>query len=260
MCDGDSKARDKIITRHVRLAIKMARDYFRKNPKSDFEELVSEGLLGLSVAADRYDPEKIGEIRFMTYASWWVRAHVGGRSMDSSSVAISGSRSSKYKKVYFGITRSMKARQFDYPLTSSQIDLVAQDCGTDPEDVVAFVTARNGDVPLDLESSDENTLGFQLADDRCATEDDLVRSIDSIKVLDCYQKAISSLPQIEQRIIELRGDHRDKQVSLDVVSEELGITRQTVAKTEKRAKAAIRRMVKSDMRYRQICANVQDEQ
>ena len=38
------------------------------------EDLLQEGYIGLLEAAKRYDPEK--EIRFTTYARWWVRAQI----------------------------------------------------------------------------------------------------------------------------------------------------------------------------------------
>ena len=38
------------------------------------EDLLQEGYIGLLEAAKRYDPER--EIRFTTYARWWVRAQI----------------------------------------------------------------------------------------------------------------------------------------------------------------------------------------
>lgn len=39
-------------------------------------DLYQEGILGLFVAAERYDPNNAGNAQFQTYAFWWVNQHI----------------------------------------------------------------------------------------------------------------------------------------------------------------------------------------
>ena len=41
---------------------------------ADYDDLVSEGFLGVAIAADRFDPER--GVKFITYAHHWIRGKV----------------------------------------------------------------------------------------------------------------------------------------------------------------------------------------
>jgi RNA polymerase sigma-32 factor len=66
---GSQTALDHLLRAHVRLVLAMARELAHGSAAKD--ELVSEGLLGLTLAAQRFDPARG---RFATYAAYWVRA------------------------------------------------------------------------------------------------------------------------------------------------------------------------------------------
>ena len=65
-----SKARRKFIEHNLRLVMKIARD-FPFSGILDFEDLVSEGNIGLISAAERFDIDK--GVKFSTYASYWIK-------------------------------------------------------------------------------------------------------------------------------------------------------------------------------------------
>src|SRR5690606_3533732 len=65
----DPDALHKITSAHMRLVISMA-GRFRKY-KLPMNDLIQEGYVGLLEAAARVEPER--EVRFYTYASWWIR-------------------------------------------------------------------------------------------------------------------------------------------------------------------------------------------
>lgn len=64
------KARDKLISCNLRFAFKKAKVLSNGN-MDQFEELISAGNEGLLAAIDKFKPSK--EVRFLTYAGWWVR-------------------------------------------------------------------------------------------------------------------------------------------------------------------------------------------
>ena len=63
-------ARDRLINCNLRFAFKKAKILSNGN-MDQFEELISAGNEGLLAAIDKFKPSK--EVRFLTYAGWWVR-------------------------------------------------------------------------------------------------------------------------------------------------------------------------------------------
>lgn len=66
---GDESARQLLVKANLPFVIMLARQYAGRG--AALEDLVSEGNLGLLLAARRFDPER--GVRFVTYAAWWVR-------------------------------------------------------------------------------------------------------------------------------------------------------------------------------------------
>src|SRR5919198_2267382 len=66
---GDEEAFRKLIEANLRFVVAMAKKYSRSG--YPLHELINEGNLGLIEAASRFDPSR--GVRFITYASWWIR-------------------------------------------------------------------------------------------------------------------------------------------------------------------------------------------
>ena len=66
---GDEDARRKLIESNLRLVVFIAKKYDGSGLR--LLDLIQEGNLGLSRAADRYDWRK--GFKFSTYATWWIR-------------------------------------------------------------------------------------------------------------------------------------------------------------------------------------------
>ena len=66
----NEKSINKIVSSHLRLVISLANKF--KNYGLPINELVQEGNVGLMQAVDKFDLNR--DVRFSTYASWWIKA------------------------------------------------------------------------------------------------------------------------------------------------------------------------------------------
>lgn len=66
------KAKAALTEANLRLVVTVARQTVKKNRSEiSFQDACQEGIIGLSRACDKFDPEK--GFRFSTYAVWWIR-------------------------------------------------------------------------------------------------------------------------------------------------------------------------------------------
>jgi RNA polymerase primary sigma factor len=69
------RAKAALIEANLRLVVTVARQGVRQDKSElSFQDAAQEGIIGLSIACDRFDPEK--GFRFSTYATWWIRREV----------------------------------------------------------------------------------------------------------------------------------------------------------------------------------------
>jgi RNA polymerase primary sigma factor len=67
--NGDAEARRRLIEANLRLVVKIARSY--TSSSIPLMDIIQEGNLGLIRAVEKYDYSR--NIRFSTYANWWIR-------------------------------------------------------------------------------------------------------------------------------------------------------------------------------------------
>lgn len=69
---GDKRAERELVRCNLRLVVKVAGKFQHRGLELD--EVITEGAAGLQDAVQRYDPQT--GYRFMSYAVWWIRAHI----------------------------------------------------------------------------------------------------------------------------------------------------------------------------------------
>jgi RNA polymerase primary sigma factor len=136
---GDDTARNRLVESHLGLVKRMASAFARRG--ANFDDLVQEGNMALMRAAQTFEPER--NIRFATYAAYWIRSHMQRylASLRShqygapASVAYSGGMSRGGQ----GRRRLVRTASLDAPLsadgTQNLVDTLASELNTPEEDV-----------------------------------------------------------------------------------------------------------------------------
>lgn len=70
--NGDDEAKRALVEANLKFVVTIAKKY--RDDDIPFEDIISEGNLGLIKAAERYDAS-MGN-KFITYAVWWIKAYI----------------------------------------------------------------------------------------------------------------------------------------------------------------------------------------
>ncbi len=69
---GEEAARKLLVASNLPFVVTIAKKYTARGARLD--DLIQEGNIGLMKAVEHFDPKK--EVRFATYAVWWIRAYI----------------------------------------------------------------------------------------------------------------------------------------------------------------------------------------
>src|ERR1700740_2150637 len=102
--EADEKAMHLLARAHMRLVIALAVRF--RHYGLSLADLIQEGHVGLLEAAARFEPER--DVRFSTYATWWIRASMQNYVLHNWSI-VRGGTSSAQKALFFNLRR-MRAK------------------------------------------------------------------------------------------------------------------------------------------------------
>ena len=231
----DQHALHRIASAHMRLVISMAAKF--RNYGLPFSDLIQEVHVGLLEAAARFEPDR--EVRFSTYATWWIRASIQDYVLRNWSI-VRGGTSSSQKALFFNLRRlraklsGMEAdvpratlhRQISETLRVSQKDVEMMDSRLSGSDVSLNITAGPDDTGTEH-------MEF-LVSEAPGPEELAQQSIDSERQVRWLYSALNVLNDRELHIIKQRRLTEDG-VTLEALGEELGISKERVRQIEARA-------------------------
>ena len=237
----DQEALHKITTAHMRLVISMAAK-FRYFGLS-MSDLIQEGHVGLLEAAARFEPDR--EVRFSTYATWWIRASIQDYILRNWSI-VRGGTSSAQKALFFNLRR-LRARlaQGSEPLSNAAIyEEISTALGVTVADVAVMDSRLSGyDTSLNAPVSDDSNgasdrMDFLVSDD--PLPDEIVsETIDVERRSRWLGSALEVLNERERRIIQERR-LQDDGATLESLGAKLGISKERVRQIENRAMEKLR--------------------
>ncbi|MFD2238354.1 RNA polymerase factor sigma-32 [Aureimonas populi] len=237
----DQAALHKITSAHMRLVISMASKF--RHFGLAMNDLIQEGHVGLLEAAARFEPER--EVRFSTYATWWIRASIQDYILRNWSI-VRGGTSSAQKALFFNLRR-LRARLSqgsDSLSGSAMYREIATALKVSESDVALMDSRLSGpdsslNAPLmDDESGSADRQDFLVAND--PLPDEMVStSIDEERRVHWLNDALDVLSERELRIIRERR-LRDDGATLEALGSKLGISKERVRQIETRALEKLR--------------------
>lgn len=237
--DEDEAALHELTSSYMRLVVAVAARFKAYGlPMSD---LIQEGNVGLMQAAARFEPDR--QVRFSTYANWWIRAAIQDYVLRNWSIVRTGTTTAQ-KALFFNLRRlrakldpnsggqlspdgrrtiadALKVRERDVDSMAARLSAADRSLNA--------VVAVDGDAEwIDL-----------LADDRALPDEEVMERNDSAKKTEWISKALACLNEREQKIIRERR-LKESGVTLASLGEQLGISKERVRQIEHQALAKLK--------------------
>ncbi len=252
----DKDALHQLTTAHMRLVISIAARF--RNYGLPVSDLIQEGHVGLLEAAARFEPDR--EVRFSTYATWWIRASIQDFVLRNWSI-VRGGTSSAQKALFFNLRR-LRLRILQKADGDPNVDVhaeIAAAVGVQKADVMAMEARLSApDMSLHAPVSEEGSadsvrLDF-FADDKPLPDELVGDQIDTERRHDWLRSALTVLSERELRILRERRLSEEGE-TLEALGSKLGISKERVRQIENRALEKLKKaLIERNPRYAEAVA------
>ena len=228
--NGDDTARRRLIEANLRLVVKIARGYLVAGVS--IMDLIQEGNMGLMRSAEKYDHAK--EVRFSTYASWWIRQSISRFLTDKRRTIRLPHRKEevlrRIKDSYYSLSQIY--------MRKPRLEEIAFDIGVPTADVEFLLSLNNDYLTFepDLGSGEFSAVEFH-EDYTYSPERALIKKSSREATL----RVLDNLKDKEKRILIYRYQlNGEQQSTLKYISRKLGLSLETVRQIELRALQKLR--------------------
>ncbi len=241
---GDRQAADQLIESHLRLAAKIAMGY--RGYGLPMAEIISEGNVGLMQALNRFEPER--DVRFSTYAMWWIKASIQDYILRSWSLVKIGTTAAQ-RKLFFKL-RSAKnkiAALESGDLHPDHVALIAKDLDVTDQEVVQMNRRLVGDKSINApvhEGGETGEWQDRLIDESPSPEAIVLEQDEKGHRLGALMAAVEVLNGRERLIFEARH-LADEPETLEELAEKFNVSRERIRQIEVRAFEKVKKATRS---------------
>ena len=246
----DRRAWSALIEAHKPLARKLAKKFsgYCQDGRLELEDLVSVAYVGLIEAANRFCPAR--EVRFSTYAAWWVKANVTNHILHNYSIVRFGG-TEDHKKLFYGLARARKAVEdaFGSDLSEDEfVKRIAEHLDVSVEHTRQMNRRlRGSDVSLNdpmraQEDGESDEFIVSLVDAGPSPEAAVIQSKTEASCASLIHRAMETLDDRERLILQRRRLTATPE-TLEDIGIDLGLTRERVRQIEAKALDKLRKVV-----------------
>jgi len=149
---GDEAARQLLATSNLAFVVAVAKKFANRGARLD--DLIQEGNVGLMKAIEHFDPKK--NVRFATYAVWWIRAYITRYLKDNRS-QVRGGEAERPVMTDFSLDASLDEEgettfldRLEDGGPSPQERYISREQDTEVQEALAKVKKRIGDLGWDI--------------------------------------------------------------------------------------------------------------
>ncbi|MBL8951397.1 MAG: sigma-70 family RNA polymerase sigma factor [Myxococcaceae bacterium] len=242
----DRDALEQLIEAHLGLVAHTARRL--KGYGVPLDELMAEGNMGLLRAVDRFEDRNV---RFRTYAAFWVRAYMLAYALRQKSI-VTAATGAVGAKLFFKLRSARAKLETRLGPDAEEIDsLLAKQFGLTVEQIRAHTARLSGsDVSLDEHAGDESdaTRG-ELLPDMGATPDELAyRAQRDGAVRGVIGELWERLDERERAVLEQRLMAGEDEVTLAELGKGFSLSRERLRQIESKLKAKVKKALAADLR------------
>ncbi|NCT40705.1 MAG: RNA polymerase factor sigma-32 [Alphaproteobacteria bacterium] len=245
--EGDEKALHELVQSYTRLVVSLAAKF--RNYGLPMGDLIQEGNIGLMQAAQRFDYKR--DLRFSTYASWWIRSCIQDYVLRNWSIVRTGTTAAQ-KSLFFNLRRlraQIEGREEGVALDDDGREEIADELGVKVSEVRAMESRFNGgDQSLNMRIGEDGEDDWQsMLADEGPNPEDVVTGIKDAETRSAWlNNALDKLSEREQRIIRERHLGQET-VTLEALGNELGVSKERVRQLEQRAMEKIKGSISNDI-------------
>src|SRR6476469_5534683 len=230
---GDAAAREQMINANLRLVVTIARDY--TNLGLPLLDLISEGNIGLTKAAERFEPTKGAKLS--TYAMWWIKQSIKrALANQSKTIRLPVHLADKVAKV-----RRLSLRMSDELGREPTDDELGEEIGIDSDKIARLKRVGIRPTSLDAPITDDDSMEFGdvIGDNEARTPFELLRDKNLLGEVDGLLGVLD--PREKKIILQRFGLDGGNPKTLEDVGKDFGITRERIRQLQNTALAKLRR-------------------